>query len=42
MNKYQITLEIESETNPNEWLWGDTLIIDENYQVIDVKEVVNV
>jgi len=42
MRKYQITLEIESETNPREWCWGDTLIIDENYQVLNVEEVVNV
>jgi hypothetical protein len=42
MNKYQITLEIESEIDPREWIWGDTLIIDENYQVTEVREIANV
>ena len=41
MPKYQITLEIESESDPREWIWGDTLIIDENYGLLKVEEVAN-
>ena len=36
--KYTITLEVESDTDPREWYYGDTLVIDEDYQVIKVEE----
>lgn len=35
---YKITLEVTSETNPKEWYFGDTLVIDEEYNVVSVEE----
>ena len=37
--KYLITLEVESDTDPREWVFQDTLVIDEEYQVINIEEV---
>ena len=39
MPKYQITLEVESNTDPREWYLPETLIIDEEYQLIKVEKV---
>lgn len=39
MSKYLITLEVESDTNPNEWYLPDTLVIDDDYKLIKVEEV---
>jgi hypothetical protein len=41
MPKYILTLQVESDTNPKDWYLGDTLIIDDEYQLLDVKEVSN-
>jgi hypothetical protein len=38
VSKYLITLEIESETDPSEWYWPETLIIDEDYQVLTIEK----
>ncbi len=38
MSRYLITLEVESETDPKEWYWGDTLIIDEDYEVLTIEK----
>ena len=37
--RYTITLEVESDTDPRGWYYGDTLIIDEEYEVKNVEEV---
>ena len=37
MKKYLLTLEIETETDPREWYFGDVLVIDEPYQVVKVS-----
>ena len=39
MAQYKIMLEVESETNPNEWLFPETLVIDEPYQVVSIEKV---
>jgi hypothetical protein len=38
MNKYEITLEIETDLDPREWTLGEVLIIDEPYQITQIKE----
>lgn len=38
MSKYRITLEVESDTDPRGWVFQDTLVIDEEYQVINIEE----
>jgi hypothetical protein len=38
VSRYLITLEVESETDPKEWYWGDTLIIDEDYEVLTIEK----
>jgi len=35
-SKYQITIEIESDTDPRDWCLGETLVIDEPYEVIQI------
>lgn len=39
MEKYIITLEIKTETDPREWYFGDTLIIDDEYEVINIEKI---
>lgn len=41
MPKYLLTLQVESDTNPKDWYLGDTLIIDEEYELLKVEEVSN-
>ena len=41
MPKYILTLQVESDTNPKDWYFGDTLIIDEEYELLKVEEVSN-
>lgn len=36
--KYTITLELESESDPREWLIEDKLIIDEPFTILEIKE----
>lgn len=36
---YTITLEVECDTNPNEWVYPEVLVIDEPYRVKNVEEV---
>jgi len=36
--KYTITLEVESKTDPREWHYGDTFIVDEPYTIKKVEE----
>ena len=35
--KYRITIEVEAETDPRDWVFEDTLIIDEPYEVISIE-----
>jgi hypothetical protein len=39
MTRYVMTLEIESDSDPRDWLYTDRLIIDGEYQVLDIEEV---
>ena len=39
MTRYILTLALESESDPREWLFEDTLIIDEPYKVTNIEEV---
>lgn len=39
MIKYRVILEIESESNPAEWYWGDTVVIDEEVTLLSSEEV---
>jgi hypothetical protein len=41
MKTYRMTIELKSETDPADWLFTDTLIIDEEYRVIHIKELDN-
>ena len=36
--KYIITLELESESDPREWLIEDKLIIDEPFTILEITE----
>lgn len=40
MAKYKITLEVESDTPIDQWLFEDRLIIDEPYEVKEWEELV--
>ena len=37
--RYTITLEVESDSNPNEWVFEDRLVIDEPYTIKKVEKV---
>jgi len=37
--KYILTLQVESDTNPKDWYLGETLVIDEEYELLKVEEV---
>ena len=39
MTTYKVTLEISTDTPIDDWVLGDTLIIDEPYRVLNVKEI---
>ena len=39
MSKYQITLEVESDNDPREWVFQDSLVIDGTYEVVNIEEV---
>jgi hypothetical protein len=41
MSKYILTLQVESNTNPKDWYLGETLIIDEEYELLNVEEISN-
>jgi hypothetical protein len=41
MKTYRMTIELQSDTNPADWLFTDRLIIDEEYRVIHIKELGN-
>lgn len=36
--RYIITVSVESDTDPREWHYGDTLVIDEEYEILGVDE----
>ena len=36
--KYIITLEVDSETDIHDWVFEETLIIDEPYKVLRIEE----
>lgn len=38
VKKYLITLEVESDTDPREWMFADSLVIEEEYKVIKIEE----
>jgi len=35
--KYRITIEVEAETDPRDWVFEETLIIDEPYKVVSIE-----
>jgi len=39
MEKYLITLSVKSETDPRDWYFGETLVIDEDYEVINIEKI---
>ena len=36
--KWLICLRVETDANPHEWMWNDTLIIDKPYIVMSIEE----
>jgi hypothetical protein len=38
MEKYIITLSVKTDTDPSDWYFGETLIIDEEYEVINIEK----
>ena len=38
MSKYEITIKVTTETAPQEWVFGSPLVIDEAYEITEIKQ----